>query len=268
MRVTIPSFEKKAALFSYLKENKKTLIQQKKSMPIFSDVCKSAIVQTKDTNLNTKGVTEVTEDLDVLRVKVVANTANWLDSHLDVLLPDASSKSINERKGIIPHLHDHQHTIEAKVGEVHDIMNTTLTLRELGIDKDGTTQALVFITDIIKDYNEKVFNQYKKGFANQHSIGLQYVKLDLALNDEDSTEEYKVWNSYINQVINRDKAEQYGFFWAVKEFKLIENSVVLFGSNEITPTLDNNMKTEPLSHSDIKNEPSNDTRKNKYLHLL
>jgi hypothetical protein len=83
------------------------------------------------------------------------------------------------------------------------------------------------------------------GKVNQHSIGLQYVKLSLAINDEDYKEEFEVWNKYNEQIINKDKAEANGFFWAVQEIKLIENSAVLFGSNEITPTLDNNLKNEP-----------------------
>jgi len=37
------------------------------------------------------------------------------------------------------------------------------------------------------------------------------------------------WNKYIAQVVNRDKAERYGFFWVVTEAILREGSSVLFG---------------------------------------
>jgi DNA-directed RNA polymerase subunit RPC12/RpoP len=33
-------------------------------------------------------------------------------------------------------------------------------------------------------------------------------------------------------------ADEYGFFWVVSEIKLLENSCVLFGANELTPTLE------------------------------
>src|SRR5690554_3340994 len=60
-------------------------------------------------------------DIDTLRVKVVANTANWIDSHMDMILEGAATKSIKERKHIIPHLYDHKHSVMAEVGDVADI---------------------------------------------------------------------------------------------------------------------------------------------------
>lgn len=259
MRIKLPEFQTKSDLHAYLKANKSKLIEQKKSMPIFSDAVSFGAMPVK-AEYGFKANTAVNEDVDILRVKVVANTANWIDSHFDMLLPDCWSKSIQERKGIIPHLHDHIHRIEAKIGEVVDIYSSTLSLTELGLSIQGSTQSLIFVTDIMKSYNEKVFNQYKLGKVKQHSIGLQYMKLELAINDESSEKEYDFWNKYYPQLINKEVADEYGFFWVVPEIRLIENSAVLFGSNELTPTLDNNMKNEPLISTHQKNEPSTDTR--------
>jgi hypothetical protein len=61
-------------------------------------------------------------------------------------------------------------------------------------------------------------------------------------------------------VANQDAAEEKGFFWAVKEAKVIEGSAVPLGSNWITPTLDNN-KNEPLDSTHKNNGPSEDTQK-------
>jgi hypothetical protein len=266
MRVTIPDFKTKAELFKYLIDNKKKLIDLKKSVPIYADCVsfKTTTIHEGKQGVQTKDNAPVTDDVDMLRVKVVANTANWIDSHVDMLLPDSALKSINERKGIIPHLHDHIHQIEAKVGEVKDILLSNLSFSELGINGFGSTQAIVFITDVIKSYNEKVFNQYKLGKINQHSIGLQYVKLDLAINDESSEKEFDFWNKYYPQVINKDAADERGFFWVVQEIKLIENSAVLFGSNIITPTLDNNLKNESLNGPQ-KDEPQLRTQKEDFF---
>jgi hypothetical protein len=261
MRVGIPEFATKNELFAYLKGNKATIVSQKKSMPIFSDcfVGKSTFVGETE-EITTKENKPVIGDSSVLRVKVVANTANWLDSAMDLLLPDAANKSIKERKGIIPHLHDHVHRMEAKIGEVVDIIATTMSYDELGIKGKGigSTQAIVFITDVMKSYNEQVFNQYKLGKVNQHSIGLQYIKIELAINDPESEKEFDFWNKYYDQIINKDVADAYGFFWVISEYTLIENSCVLFGANEITPTLDNNMKSEPTI--DTPNEPLKGTQ--------
>ena len=258
MRVLIPKFENKTALYAYLKENKAEIISQKKSMPIFSEATSYGVSKLKN-KIATKDNTPVEEDVEQLRVKVVANTANWLDSHMDVLLPGCWDKTITERKHLIPHLHDHIHKIDAKVGEVLNIYASNLSYTELGIKGTGTTEALIFETEVLKSYNEKVFNQYKQGKVNQHSIGLQYMRLDLAINDEDSEKELEFWNKYIDQIINPEIALERGYFWVVQEIKLLENSAVLFGSNEMTPTLDNNVKNiePPKGTQDV--EPSTDT---------
>lgn len=259
MRIKLPEFATKKEMYSYLIENKKDLISQKKSMPITADAVSFEVSQVLKSGEASKANNPVKEDVDRLVVRVVANTANWIDSHMDMLLPDSAKKSISERKNIIPHLHDHIHKVDAKVGEVIDITLPILSYSDLGIKGTGATQAIVFETEVMKSYNEKVFNQYKAGKINQHSIGLQYLNLDIAINDEDSEKEFDFWNKHIDQVINKEVAEERGFFFVVKEIRLIENSAVLFGSNVITPTLDNNLeKNEPLQDTQ-KTEPSEDT---------
>ena len=129
-------------------------------------------------------------------------------------------------------------------------------LRELGLDMDGTTESIIYVGDVKKEYNAKIFDKYKKGRIKQHSIGLHYVKLDLAINDEDWGKEKDFWDKYYPQVINKEVTDERGYFWVVGEYKLIENSAVLFGSNVLTPTLDNNLKGfEPLA-STQQQEPS------------
>lgn len=248
MRIAIPEFKEKQQLFDYLIENKTELINTKRSMPIISDACVLDVHHLKNSMIQTKSVHDdgdEDEDLKQLRVKVVANTSNWIDSHMDMLLPDSAKRSIQQRKGLIPHLHDHVHEIGAKIGEVQDILLSDLSFAELGIKGTGQTQAIVFVTDVIKSYNEKVFNQYLLKRVNQHSIGLQYMKLTLAVNDPDAKEEFAEWEKHFPNVINKEVAEQRGFFWPVQEIKLIENSAVLFGSNEITPTLETDTKLDP-----------------------
>lgn len=268
MRIKIPEFETKKDLYWYLINNKSKLIDQKKSLPIEADAVSfgSAMVHSKFDSF--KSNTPVDENVDTLRVKVVANTSNFIDSHFDMILPNAPLKSIQERKEFIPHLNSHIHTLDAKLGEVVDIYLADLSLSELGLNKMGTAQAVIFITDIIKSYNEKVFNQYKRGKVNQHSIGLQYISLDLAINDPDSEKEMGYWNKYYSQVINKEKADEYGFFWVVPEYKLLENSAVLFGSNVLTPTLDNNMKFEPEASTQKQAVPLENTQRLKALEEL
>ena len=248
MKTQIPDFATKSELFDYLRTNKAELIEAKKAEKTHTDtVCLAPLPLVAKGKTAAKANDPITEDVDELRVKVVANTANWLDQDMDVLLPDAARKSIEERKGNIPHIHDHIHKAEAKIGDVADILLQDLNFSEIGIEGEGSTQCIVFITDVFKELNENIFKQYKRGIANQHSIGLRYVKVDLAINDPNATEEFAIWEKFFDQIINPEMAIKLGFFWAVSEFKLIENSTVLFGSNSKTPTLANDLSkaTEP-----------------------
>jgi hypothetical protein len=265
MKTLFPAGLKGKELYRYLVANKSDLIREKKSVVKTTDVtfapCSLLTRPGKIAASKAQGESDdnqMDKEGDVIRVKVVANAANWCDSPLDVLLPDCWKKSIKERKGMIPHLHDHIQQIEAKIGEVDSIYSQDIKLRDLGLDTVGATQCLIFETDVIKSYNEKVFNQYKLKKINQHSIGLRYVGLDLAINDDESEKEMDFWNKYYPQVINKDMVDEYGFFWVVSEIGLLENSCVLFGANELTPTLE----TEPeQSTSGKSNESAFDVMK-------
>ena len=235
----IPQFETKSELFTYLKANKSDLIARKKSAVKYSQP-----ISYSPAGVVTKDNSPVSEDVDELNVKVVSNSTMVLDSDMDVLITGCYDDTVKDRKDITPHLHDHIHKIDAKVGEVQDIYTENITLSELGFNKSGSTECLIFETNVIKSYNEHVFNQYKSGKIKQHSIGLTYEKIDLAINDEDSEKEKEFFDKYIDKIINPEKAIEKGFFWVVQKIGLIENSAVLFGSNHATPTLDNNVKAE------------------------
>lgn len=253
-KIKIPEELKDKELFAFLKDNKDELIAQKKMIIKLCDAVSffTQYYVSKSGVLTKSAASELPADTKSVFVKVAANTSMYMDSQSDVLLRDSGKKSIKERKGMIPHLHDHIHMVEAEVGDVKDIYYEDVSLKELGYNKSGSAQVLVFETDIIKSYNEKVFNKYKAGKVKQHSIGLQYVKLELAINDEESIKEFDFWNKYISDIINKEDAEKQGYFWVVPEYKLLENSAVLFGANPLTPTLE---------VKDTEDRPSNDTGK-------
>lgn len=189
---------------------------------------------------------------------IVGNTYMWMDSHEDVHAKGVFTKSIKERQDSIFHLHDHKFELTAKVGEPTKVYEKELRWSDFGVSKAGTTTALLMDTEIIKDYNANVFNAYSKGKVKQHSVGMQYVKIDLAVNDSEYEEEYKVWQDNVDNIGNKEVAEEKGYFWLVREAKLIEISAVLLGSNSLTPTLEN--KSEAVINTSVNNEPSNDTQ--------
>ena len=106
-----------------------------------------------------------------------------------------------------------------------------------------------------------MFKQYADGNVQNHSVGMRYVKLFLAVNDEDYKEEKSVWDKYYPTIANKEAAAAQGYFWAVTEAKVIEGSAVPIGSNQITPTIE---VTEAAKDGTSKTiEPSKDTHQDK-----
>lgn len=260
MRVTIPEFQSKKECFNYLIKNKTKLVNQKKSLPIFSDPSIYTPF-SKSKSFSTKSEDQETNENEI-DVKLVGNVANWVDSHMDLILPNAPLRSIKNRKHLIPHLHDHEHKIAAEIGDVEDIYLEDISLLDLGLEMEGSTQALIMESKVKREYNERAFLKYKNKKAYQHSIGLQYIKLELAINNKNEEKEYDFFKKYYDQIINKESVDSSGFFWVIPEYKLIEISLVLFGANELTPTLDSSDKGYSINGS------SSDTRKLKALNEL
>ncbi len=237
------AFATKKEFFQYLIANKKELIEFKIATPKFTDPFGATALQAiAIKTLNTSYKDDVASG--IITRTIIGNTYNWMDSHDDVHLDGVFSKSISESKDLIWHLHDHVQMITAKVGKPLSIYEKEVAWTDLGIDLPGKTTALFMDSNIMKDYNSLIFTQYLNKEINQHSVGMIYVDLDLAVNDADMKEEFSIWNKYINLLGNKEKAIKQGFFWAVKEAKLREMSCVLLGSNELTPTVENTSKTQ------------------------
>jgi len=247
-------------LFAQLKANETRLIQEKTLKVKFADSCVASPeilqrVTPKENTTKATGdiLTEPVIEPDTLLVKVVANTANWMDSQGDVLTADSYKASILKRGISIPHILDHKHSVTSFVGDVQKVYTEQLNLKDLGLSQEGSTTALVFETLIRKDYNEDVFKFYGNGKINQHSIGLKYQEIRLALDSSDPEDvSYKdVWDKYYPDIINKDQADQHGMFWAVTKVDILENSAVLFGANELTPTLELSGKSLDLPENDL-----------------
>ncbi|MDH3321525.1 MAG: hypothetical protein OEM04_00980 [Flavobacteriaceae bacterium] len=256
MKITGKTFATKKEEIDYLVKHNKEIIEFKKA------VVKHTTPTTTEAEISStlKALSTSKEhDTDnVIKRTVIGNTYNWLDSHGDVHLDGTFGKSISERQNKIWHLHDHEQKITAKVGIPSKIYEEKVSWSDLGIKKAGTTTALMMDSDIRKDYNNLIFQEYKDGNIDQHSVGMYYVKIDFAVNDKEHKAEFKTWNDNIENIGNREKAEELGYFYAVKEAKLVEISAVLQGSNELTPTIEAK-DIEPSK--DTQNEPEQSTHK-------
>lgn len=230
--IKLPEFEDKKELFEYLVKNKLELIDLKKSAIKHADSFGGII---SSSTLVTKAEANTNQDTDdVLYRTIVGNTYNWMDSHDDVHINNLFATSTKEREGRIWHRHDHVPMLTAKVGKFSRVYEQVVNWSDLGINKTGQTMSLLADSAIKKSYNALIFEAYKDGEIDQHSVGMGYIKVKLAVNDPSSREEFDVWNKHINAIGNMDKAIEKGFFFAVYEAKLIEISCVTDGSNELT----------------------------------
>ena len=252
--------ENKAERLKFIHENKAILMTEKKSEMKKADAIMAVLPAIK-----TKQNKTVSGD-NALQVKVVINTTNVLDSHGDVHMKGIWKKSLSEKRDLL-FLQEHQMAFDKIIadGENLSAKVETLSFKELGFDLPGTTEALVFSAKIEKARNAFMLEQYKNGYVKQHSVGMQYVKLALAINDEQYPTEKAVWDKYISEVANKQAAEDAGYFWAVTEAKVIEGSAVPLGSNSFTPTIETTGagKATPT----VNNQPPDGTEQKRNLVL-
>ena len=238
MKQLIPDNLQGEELFKYLLKNKHLLITEKKSEIKKADAVTvlSPLHVDKSGNI-VKEQSNVPESATEVQATLIINTTNWFDSHKDVHLPGIWKKSLSENKDVLL-LQEHTMRFENVISDDVKAFTKNFKWTELGLNIPGVTEALVFDSRIEKSRNEFMFNQYRKGYVKNHSVGMIYVKIELAINSDDEyyKEEFAVWNKYIDQIVNRDQAEASGYFWAVKEAKVVEGSAVVKGSNIMTPT--------------------------------
>lgn len=230
------TFETKEELFKALRENKSTLIAQKKMITKEAD---STIFYTEVKTKSEVNKEESTTGSPLkLNAKLAINTTNLIDSHSDVHLKGIWNKSVKEQKNILL-LQEHQMKFSSIIADNVQASVKKMAWKKLGFDFEGDTEVLIFDAEIDKERNEFMFKQYQKGYVKEHSVGMRYVKLELAINSESKwdEEEKAVWDKYINEIVNKDVAENQGYFWAVTEAKVVEGSAVVKGSNFATPTI-------------------------------
>lgn len=236
MNATIPENLKGKELFEFLKKNKALLIAEKKSEKKKGDPFAMRLFVGEDGKL-TKAFTPIDNTATVILATSIINTTNWMDSHSDVHIPGLWKKSLQETKDLYL-LQEHEMTFAGIITDQVKAYTKKFTWQELGYDAPGMTEALVFESTIDNERNPFMFDQYRKGYVKNHSVGMQYVILELAINDPGDywKEEFAAWNKYFDDIANKEVAEAQGYFWAVREAKAIEGSAVPIGSNRMTPT--------------------------------
>ena len=230
-------FETKEELFTALRENKADLIATKKMQLKQTDSVFQVMPEVIKTD-STKAEEQTQENVNCLKAELVINTTNIMDSHSDVHLKGIWNKTVKEQKNLYL-LQEHKMTFDHIISDNVNAKVVDMKWSDLGFNYKGTTEALIFGATIDKGRNPFMFEQYSKGYVKEHSVGMRYTKLELAINSENKydKEEKEVWDKYFDQIVNKEQAEEQGYFWAVQEAKVIEGSAVVKGSNHATPTI-------------------------------
>lgn len=254
-------FQSKEELFKALIDNKKELVLIKKSATKNADAVSFGYLDTSiKIDTNKEDVQSQMQNPESLNVKVVINTTNFLDSHGDVHVNGIWNKSVKDNVSFL-HLQEHEREFDKVITDSAKGYVQSMQWKKLGLPYEGKTEALIFESTIDKKRNEFMLNQYANGWVKNHSVGMRYVQLELAINTEaEYDKEYKaLWDEFYPIIANKETADERGYFWVVKEAKIIEGSAVVMGSNSATPTLEN--KEEAVLIDTSKDKPLQDTQK-------
>lgn len=227
-------FETQEQMFRALKDNLQTISDAKKAVVREADTVKIGMIGAGSA---VKGLT-----LESGFVYPVINTTKFMDSHNDVHLDGIWDRSIKDVQGKIYYVANHKLEVGQVIAYPQDVkvMVQTVAWKDLGYGFDGTTQALIFKIKRDKIRMKDARDIIEEKIDIEHSVRMQYLKFSLAVNssEPDFKAEKSNFDKHISKIVNRKRAEELGYFFAIEEAKIVkEGSMVLNGSNEATPML-------------------------------
>lgn len=258
--ITTPNFESKEERIDWHIANKSMLIAQKKSTIKHADAISFMVPLISEKGDSVIKAESIPDTATRIKVRAIINTTKLFDSHGDVHIDQLWNKSLKENKDNYL-VNQHNFSFEGIISENVKAFVKQMSWKELGFGGyEGTTQALVYDTIIDKADSPDMFERYRKGRVKNHSVGMRYVKVEMAADDDRYEKEKAVWDKYYPQIANKADVDAAGVFWAVTEAKNIEGSAVVKGSNFVTPTF-SVQETKEQPSVDTVDEPSKDTRK-------
>lgn len=237
-------FANKEALHHFLKDNAEAILEAKKTT-VHKSIDKGASIGFVDlgSSLNTDVYKASLDGLSQDNIYPVVSSTNWLDSHFDVHLKGCFKKTVKEQQGKVYLIDTHLKGLSNIIARKADVRMfvKSIPFRVLGKDFEGESECLVFSIPKLK-VRPDALEFIKETPDLENSLAMRYVNISLAVNSKDPAyeEEREEYEKYINQIANRDLAEKYGFFYAVKELAIMgEGSIcpVVGGSNSATRVL-------------------------------
>lgn len=264
------SFETKEQMFKELMANKEFIIKEKTSNILKSCEKGLSVVANQDAIFKALETNKALK-LDNDYYYFVVNSSNILDSHRDLHVKGNWDKSVKEQQGKVYLVFDHQLKRNEIIAMKEDITMFTaeIPFSLIGKSYDGDTYALIYKVAKNRIVNKDAKEWLNDGYSLEASVRMQYVKIELAVNtnDTDSVKEKETFDKYIDVIANKNEFKDLDYFWVVKEAKNVqESSLVMFGSNSATGTIQENKQAEQSLEN--KNEPSDDTQTTEMLKQL
>lgn len=258
-------FATKEELFKALILNKELLIKEKASQ-IYKSCEKGATLNISQENIAKALETNKAFKMDSDYYYFAVNSSNVLDSHGDLHVKGNWDKTVKEQQKKVYLVFDHQLKRSEIIAMKEDveILTAEIPFSLIGKDYDGDTYVLIYKVAKNKIANKEAKEWLENGYSFEASVRMQYVKIELAINSKDkgSEKEKAVYDKYIGQIANAKEFKEIDYFWVVVEAKNVsESSLVMFGSNSSTGTIQENK--EAVIDTSINTELSNDTQEQK-----
>jgi hypothetical protein len=235
-------FSTKDEMFKALKANKKEILALKTATIKCSEgiLMKPELIDKLIENGNEEIKASFTKQSG--HIYPVINTTNFMDSHKDVHFDGIWDKSKGEQKGKVYYALNHKLEIGQIIAYPKDVEIFThqFTFKELGHDYEGSTQALIYKVKLQDYANKDALAVIDNKLPAQNSVRMQYVKVQMGINSTEKgyEQEKSYYDSRIENIANKDQVAEDGYFFGVTEAKISkEGSLVLLGSNSVTPIL-------------------------------
>jgi hypothetical protein len=255
------SFETKEQMFKELMANKEFIIKEKTSNILKSCEKGLSVVANQDAIFKALETNKALK-LDNDYYYFVVNSSNILDSHRDLHVKGNWDKSVKEQQGKVYLVFDHQLKRNEIIAMKEDISMFTaeIPFSLIGKSYDGDTYALIYKVAKNRIVNKDAKEWLNDGYSLEASVRMQYVKIELAVNtnDTDSVKEKETFDKYIDVIANKNEFKDLDYFWVVKEAKNVqESSLVMFGSNSATGTIiENKTEADVITSEQIEAEKS------------
>lgn len=266
-------FNSKEELFKELAENE-TFIHDAKKSQVYKSFEKGLQVVTDQKQIEKAfDSTEKGIKFDSDYYYFVVNSANFLDSHLDVHVDGNWNKSVKDQQGKVYLVFDHSLKRSDIIAMKKDVEMFTakISWNMLGKDYEGETYSLIYKVKKDKIVNKEAKEWLEQGHELEASVRMQYVKIETAFNSDDTnySKQKETYQTYYPQIANKEDFEEIEYFWVVKEAKnVMESSLVLFGSNSATGVLNNENKSEAVEDTSESKEQSKDTQQIEELKII